>query len=127
MKQRYVEQHANARRALHLICSVCHGHVCMQSSQEAELRAEFSATLDDLLARSDYVVLLVPVTPETTGMIGAEQLATMKKSAFLINIGRGKLLDHDALYDALVAHTIAGAALDGAWPTSVLASAVVLC
>ena len=71
-----------------------------------------SSKLLDLLARSDYVVLSTPVTPETTGMIGTKQLAAMKTDACLINVGRGPLIDEPALIDALRERKIGGAALD---------------
>jgi len=69
-------------------------------------------TLDELLERSDFVTIHMPKTPETTGMIGAAQLKAMKKSAFVINVARGGLVDEDALYDALTSGEIAGAGLD---------------
>ncbi len=68
--------------------------------------------LPQLLAESDYVVLAAPLTEETQGMIGAAQLAAMKRSAVLLNVGRGGLVDEPALVEALKANTIAGAALD---------------
>ncbi len=68
--------------------------------------------LDELLARSDYISLHVPLTPETKHLIGAKQLAKMKPSAFLINTARGGLIDHAALAAALATKKIAGAALD---------------
>jgi D-2-hydroxyacid dehydrogenase (NADP+) len=71
-----------------------------------------SSKLSDLLARSDYVVLSTPVTPETTGMIGTKQLAAMKPDGYLINVGRGPLIDEAALIEAMRDHTIGGAALD---------------
>ncbi|HKW19151.1 MAG TPA: D-2-hydroxyacid dehydrogenase [Terriglobales bacterium] len=71
-----------------------------------------SSRLRDLLTRSDYVVLSAPITPETTGMIGREQLAIMKPDACLINVGRGPLLDETALIEALRERRIGGAALD---------------
>ncbi|MCU1271199.1 MAG: D-isomer specific 2-hydroxyacid dehydrogenase, NAD-binding protein [Acidobacteriaceae bacterium] len=71
-----------------------------------------SSKLSDLLARSDYVVLSTPVTPETTGMIGGQQLAAMKPDACMINVGRGPLIDETALIEALREHKIGGAALD---------------
>ena len=71
-----------------------------------------SSSLDKLLSRSDYVVLSPPVTPATRGMIGQKQLAAMKKEGYLINVGRGPLVDEAALIEALRERRIAGAALD---------------
>lgn len=68
--------------------------------------------LDTLLAESDYVVLCVPLTPETTGLIGAAELAKMKPTASIVNIARGKVIDQPALIRALQDGTIAAAALD---------------
>ncbi len=68
--------------------------------------------LRDLLQASDFVTLHVPLTPETTHLIAAEQLGLMKKSAFLINASRGPVVDENALVNALQAGTIAGAGLD---------------
>ena len=68
--------------------------------------------MDRLLAESDYVSLLIPATPETKKMFGAEQFQKMKKTAYLINTARGALVDHDALAQALEAGELAGAALD---------------
>ncbi|WP_417564517.1 phosphoglycerate dehydrogenase [Microbacterium sp.] len=69
-------------------------------------------SLDDLLRQSDFVTVHMPKTPETTGMIGAEQLARMKPTAYIVNVARGGLIDEGALYDALTGKVIAGAALD---------------
>jgi D-3-phosphoglycerate dehydrogenase len=68
--------------------------------------------LDDLLARSDIVTLHVPQTPETAGMIGAQQIAGMRRGASLINASRGNVVDIEALADALRDGRIAGAAVD---------------
>ncbi len=68
--------------------------------------------LGELLERSDYLVLAAPETGETRGMIGPAELARMKRSAVLVNIGRGALVDEPALIEALRAGAIAGAALD---------------
>jgi D-3-phosphoglycerate dehydrogenase len=69
-------------------------------------------SLDDMLRTSDYVVICVPLTEETTDLIEARELALMKREAFLINTSRGNIVDEAALYDHLVRNTIAGAALD---------------
>jgi len=68
--------------------------------------------LDRVLANADIVVVAVPLGPATTGLLGSEELATMKRDAFLINVARGPVIDEDALYEALAARSIAGAALD---------------
>jgi phosphoglycerate dehydrogenase-like enzyme len=68
--------------------------------------------LDELLRRSDVVVIAAPLTDETAGMIGAAQLQEMRESAWLINIARGRLLDEVALRRALEAGWIGGAVLD---------------
>jgi D-3-phosphoglycerate dehydrogenase len=70
------------------------------------------ADLDELLRKSDYVSLHIPLNANTRHIIGAAELAQMKQSAFLINTARGGLIDHRALAAALAAGTIAGAALD---------------
>lgn len=66
----------------------------------------------DLLARADIVSLHCPLTKETSGLIGTEELALMKKSAILVNTARGALVDEKALKEALQARIIAGAATD---------------
>lgn len=71
-----------------------------------------SEQLGELLATSDFVVLAVPLTAETEGLIGAEQLRRMRSDAWLINIARGSVVQTDALLTALREGWIAGAALD---------------
>jgi phosphoglycerate dehydrogenase-like enzyme len=64
------------------------------------------------LGEFDWVILAVPATPETDGMIGADELASMKSSATLINIARGSVVDQDALVSALQGKEIGAAFLD---------------
>ncbi|MGD1994598.1 MAG: D-2-hydroxyacid dehydrogenase, partial [Anaerolineae bacterium] len=68
--------------------------------------------ISDLLARSDFIVIAAPLTPETQGMIGAAEIAAMKPSAWLINIARGAIVDEPALIRALEEGRIGGACLD---------------
>jgi glyoxylate reductase len=70
------------------------------------------ASKDELLAASDFVVLTVPLTPETRGLIGRAELARMKPTATLVNVARGAVVDKDALTEALTAKRIHAAALD---------------
>jgi phosphoglycerate dehydrogenase-like enzyme len=71
--------------------------------------------LGELLSTSDIVVLTVPLTDETRGMIDARRLKLMRPDAVLVNVARGPLIDEDALYDALSTGQIGGAALDVWW------------
>lgn len=68
--------------------------------------------LDRVLRESDFLVLAVPSTPETRGMIGARELALLKPTAYFINPARGDVVDEAALLAALAERRIAGAALD---------------
>ena len=69
-------------------------------------------SLDELLAKADVVTLHVPETPATQGMIGAREIARMKKGAIFINNARGTVVDLDALAAALKAKALSGAAVD---------------
>ena len=68
-----------------------------------------------VLAEADFVVLALPVTPQTRGIIDTLALASMKNKAFLINVGRGSVINHDALVEALKQKQIAGTGLDVFW------------
>ena len=70
----------------------------------------------DKLGKFDWVILAVPATPETDGMIGAAELAAMKSDAVLVNIARGAVVDQSALVEALEAKRIGGAFLDVTTP-----------
>ncbi|WP_268799696.1 2-hydroxyacid dehydrogenase [Pseudomonas huanghezhanensis] len=78
---------------------------------EQELGAQFR-TLDQLLAEADFVCLVVPLSEKTQHMISTHELSLMKKSAILINIARGPIVDEPALIKALQDGTIRGAGLD---------------
>ena len=84
-----------------------------QANQEAEnlYHAEF-CTLDDLLARSDFVCITAPLLPSTEKLISREKIALMKPNAILINGARGKIVDQNALIEALRNKTIRAAGLD---------------
>lgn len=71
-----------------------------------------NVSLDELLANSDIISIHTPLTEETRGLIGEKELKKMKKSAVLINAGRGPVIDNSALAKALDNDTIAGAAID---------------
>ncbi len=68
--------------------------------------------LKELLSQSDFVVVAVPSTPETRGLVGEAELRAMKPTAYFINIARGDVVDEEALILALSEHWIAGAGLD---------------
>ncbi|MBM4314757.1 MAG: hydroxyacid dehydrogenase, partial [Deltaproteobacteria bacterium] len=66
----------------------------------------------EILGEADFITLHLPLTPETKGFIGTDELTAMKKTAFLVNTSRGGIVDENALYLALKQGAIAGAALD---------------
>ncbi len=82
---------------------------------EVEFDAEYRS-LDGLLAESDFVALNCPLTSETTNLISTAQFATMKRSAILVNMARGGVVDTDALYEALSTGRICGAGIDVTQP-----------
>lgn len=71
-----------------------------------------SSAVDDVLGQSDFVVILLPATPETINLIDARRLSRMRSSAWLINFARGHAIVDDDLIAAVKAKTIAGAVLD---------------
>lgn len=101
-----------AKRALGFEMKVVYQDQASAGSEvETALNAKF-ASLDDVLSQADFVVVQVPYLPATHHLIGAAQLARMKKSAVLINAARGGVVDDAALAAALKAGTIAAAGLD---------------
>ncbi len=83
-----------------------------------ELGIEFlggQENLPFLLQESDFIILALPITTETRGIISSKELARMRRNAFLINVGRGPLIDYEALVNVLAQEQIAGAGLDVFW------------
>ena len=103
--------HAVAKRALAFDMRVLYHKRERRHDWEEELGVEY-ADMEQLLRESDFVSLHVPLTEDTTHMIGKAELELMKNTAILVNIARGPVVDHYALYDALKEGQIAGAALD---------------
>ncbi len=100
-----------ARRAKGYNMTVLYNKHDPDPEAEAELGVTF-ASLAELLAKSDFVSLHVPLTDETRHMINAETLAKMKKGSFLINTARGPIVDERNLAEALKSGHLAGVALD---------------
>ena len=102
-----------ARRAIGFEMTVLYHNRRRREDVEAAMAPSVRyAELDELLAQSDYVMLCVPLTDETRGLIGERALSSMKPSATLINIARGAVVDTEALARALADGRIAAAALD---------------
>lgn len=102
---------AVARRARGFGMEILYANRRPDPEAEGELGARFR-TLDLLLARSDFVVILVPLSAETRNLIGARELSLMKPNASLIVVARGGIVDEAALCDALSARRIWAAGLD---------------
>jgi glyoxylate reductase len=102
---------AVARRAKGFDMKILYYDVIRREDLERELGIKY-VDLETLLRESDFVTIHTPLTPETYHLIGEKQLRMMKKTAFLINTSRGKVVDQKALYKALKEGWIAGAALD---------------
>ncbi|MFJ7639191.1 2-hydroxyacid dehydrogenase [Peribacillus sp. NPDC097225] len=102
---------ALAKRAKGFDMNLVYYNRSRKLEEEKELGIEF-VSLEELLKISDFVCVLVPLTSQTSYMIGAEQLTLMKKTAVLINTARGDIVDERALYQALVNQEIWAAGLD---------------
>ena len=83
----------------------------LSPEEEESLGVEYRS-LNELLEESDILTLHLPLSDETTGLIGREQLQMMKKGAFLVNTARKQIVDEDALIEALRSEHLAGAAMD---------------
>lgn len=84
----------------------------LEEKPEALAELHNPEALDELLPQADFVIMTVPHTPQTEGMMDARRFKKMKNTAFVINIGRGMTLKLDDLVAALQTHEIAGAGLD---------------
>jgi D-3-phosphoglycerate dehydrogenase / 2-oxoglutarate reductase len=87
-------------------------HVLVHDPYVTESAVAELVSLDELLARSQVITLHARVTPETTGMIGAAQIAAMPAGGIIVNCARGALLDYDAVCDAIDGGHLFGAAFD---------------
>ena len=71
-----------------------------------------NVSMEDLIARSDFITLHLPLTPETRHMVSTEQFAAMKDGVVILNVARGGTIDEDALYDAMKSGKVKKACLD---------------
>ena len=100
-----------ARRALAFDMKVVYHNRNRDEQAERELGVTH-VPFDELLRQSDFVSLNCPLTPETTNLISKRELGLMKPTAILLNLARGPVVDHDALFAALSIRQIAAAGLD---------------
>ena len=101
-----------ARRAFGLDMKVLGFDPFVTSARTLELGIEPAANLEALLPNVDYLTIHIPLTPETAGFISTKQLQMMRKTARVLNVARGGVIDETALSEALEAGTIAGAGID---------------
>ena len=100
-----------ARKAKAFDCHVVALNRSGEGAGPADVVAPLS-TLAEWLPKSDYIVCSLPLVAETSHLLGPEQFALMKSSAVVVNVGRGPVIDHAALIEALRGNKIAGACLD---------------
>ncbi|XP_054471687.1 probable 2-ketogluconate reductase [Anoplopoma fimbria] len=93
-----------------------HNRTRRSVDDETAVGASYCQSLDDLLRRSDFVVIVVKLTSDTAGLIGHRELSLMKPTATLVNVSRGQVVDQDALVQALQSGGICAAALDVTHP-----------
>ncbi|MFO0798138.1 MAG: phosphoglycerate dehydrogenase [Gemmataceae bacterium] len=101
-----------ARRAVGLDMTVVALDPFVTAAKAAELGLKTVNTLDELLPLADFLTIHVPATAETKGLVGARELGLMKKTAVVLNVARGGIIDEAALAAALMAGTIGGAGVD---------------
>ncbi len=101
-----------AQRAIGLGMTVLAFDPFVTPAKAAELGYNATANIAELLPKVDFLTVHVPLTDETKGLIGAKELASMRKSARVLNVARGGIIDEAALAEALKAGVIAGAGID---------------
>src|SRR5262245_41235465 len=101
-----------ARRAAGLDMKVVGFDPFLAPERAAQLGIEATSDLEQLLPRCDFLTVHTPLTPETTNLIGAAQIAQLKKGARILNCARGGIVNEEALAEALRSGHLAGAALD---------------
>lgn len=100
-----------AERAKGFKMKILYYDIIRKPELESKLNIEYKS-FNEVLKKSDFIFISVPLTEKTKGLIGKREFSLMKKSAILINIARGPIVDHDALIEALYKKRIAGACLD---------------
>lgn len=103
---------AVARRAIGLEMKVIGYDPFLSAERATEQGIELYREVEEMIPHCDYLTVHTPLTDETRGMIGAEQLARMRKGVRIINCARGGIVQEDALADAIESGHVAGAALD---------------
>jgi phosphoglycerate dehydrogenase-like enzyme len=104
---------AVARRARAFDMKICAVRRTFQRCSDDDLAfLGGPGSIDDVLRHSDYLLISMPATPDTVGLVDRARLGLMKSSALLINVARAEIIDEDALYEALAGRKIAGAVLD---------------
>src|SRR6185436_7022707 len=109
---RAVAKAAQAALGMRVLVAMRPGSTQRRDADTATSIGLVRVTLDELLRTADVLSLHCPLTPATTGMIGARELSLMKPDALLINTARGALVDLDALVAALRGGDLGGAAID---------------
>ena len=84
----------------------------LDETEERELSVEYYASIQEMLPKCDFVILVIPGTKENDKMFSTSEFKAMKKTAVLVNVGRGSVLDQEALAEALRGGTIAAAGVD---------------
>ncbi|KAM5158081.1 glyoxylate/hydroxypyruvate reductase B-like isoform 1-T1 [Mantella aurantiaca] len=105
-----------AQRAKAFEMKILYHNRSQRLEEEQSVGAKYCENLADLLQQSDYVMLVVALTPKTEKLIGKREFQLMKPSATLINVSRGPVVDQDALLEALQEGEIKAAALDVTYP-----------